>query len=94
MTEEPDPYAQAEQELTRQGRPRPQGDPYPKCLIDAGIALAAGLPLVAFMGRRDSGDAWDLDKNVMWCSVLGPHPSQFATTVSGRGGGTSREVHS
>ena len=78
MAEEPDAYGQAEQELVRQGRPRPQGDYFQWGLTGGGIALAAAFPLVLIIGRHDSGDAWDFDREAMWIVVFGVAAASFA----------------
>ncbi len=78
MAEEPDVYEQAEQELARQGRLRPQGDYLQWGLIGGGIALTAAFPLVLIIGRHDSGDAWDFDREAMWVVVFGVAAASFA----------------
>ena len=78
MAEELDAYEQAERELTRQGRPKPQGDWLQGGLIGGGIALAAAVPLVLIIGRHDNGNAWDFDKMIMYIVVFGVAGAAFA----------------
>jgi hypothetical protein len=70
-------YKQAEQQLVKAGRPRP-GEPYPRCLLDAGIALAAAVPLVAILGRDHRASMWDFDKDMMWGVVVAIGAASFA----------------
>ena len=60
-----DPYAQAEQELVSQGRPKPKGDAWLKSIRDALIALAAVIPLELII----AGEGEDID--TMWIVVIG-----------------------
>ena len=68
---------QAEQQLLKVGRPKP-GEPWPRCLLDAGIALAAAVPLVAIVGRDHGASMWAFDKDIMWCVVAAIGAASFA----------------
>jgi hypothetical protein len=70
MTEKANPFEQAEQEIIQSGRPKPTGEPWPRCLIDALIVFAAEIPIVLFVGRNHGEAMWSQDKTAMWAIAI------------------------